>query len=207
MPAPAPRDVGIDRACSWRHPRPQLHVVPEPTMVHIWGGVYVPPDESAELQEVRGAGVGPGVGLQRGGGDGAAPTPAPGGTLPSPLPDTLSTTSPLPSPPHTQIEDTKSMVSHRFAQQLVQAKVRHACAGMGMLVLSSVRGRELGGGGPSSPRLGGPFRAPAAQGPRPSEPPEPAAPRLALSPVARPWARPNPDPHAPFRCRSPSSCT
>ena len=32
---------------------PQLHVVPEPTMVHIWGGVYVPPDESAELQEVR----------------------------------------------------------------------------------------------------------------------------------------------------------
>ena len=22
-------------------------------MVHIWGGVYVPPDESAELQEVR----------------------------------------------------------------------------------------------------------------------------------------------------------
>ncbi|KAL6770331.1 hypothetical protein ACKKBG_A34530 [Auxenochlorella protothecoides x Auxenochlorella symbiontica] len=49
-----------------------LHVVPEPTMVHIWGGVYVPPDESAELQE---------------------------------------------------IEDTKHMVSHRFAEALVAAKV------------------------------------------------------------------------------------
>lgn len=29
-----------------------LHVVPEPQMVHIWAGVYVPPDENAELLEV-----------------------------------------------------------------------------------------------------------------------------------------------------------
>ncbi|KAK2076886.1 hypothetical protein QBZ16_005114 [Prototheca wickerhamii] len=49
-----------------------LHVVPEPTMVHIWGGVYVPPDESAELQE---------------------------------------------------IEDTKTMVTHRFAERLVSEKI------------------------------------------------------------------------------------
>ena len=29
-----------------------LHVIPEPKMVHIWAGVYVPPDEDAELVEV-----------------------------------------------------------------------------------------------------------------------------------------------------------
>ena len=29
-----------------------LHIIPEPAMVHIWAGVYVPPDENAELLEV-----------------------------------------------------------------------------------------------------------------------------------------------------------
>lgn len=29
-----------------------LHVIPEPKMVHIWAGVYIPPDEDAELVEV-----------------------------------------------------------------------------------------------------------------------------------------------------------
>jgi hypothetical protein len=29
-----------------------LHVIPEPQMVHIWAGVYIPPDDDAELLEV-----------------------------------------------------------------------------------------------------------------------------------------------------------
>ena len=29
-----------------------LHVIPEPKMVHIWAGVYVPPDDDAELMEL-----------------------------------------------------------------------------------------------------------------------------------------------------------
>jgi len=29
-----------------------LHVIPEPQMIHIWSGVYIPPDEDAELVEV-----------------------------------------------------------------------------------------------------------------------------------------------------------
>jgi nucleotide-binding universal stress UspA family protein len=29
-----------------------LHLIPEPTMVHIWAGIYVPPDEDAELVEI-----------------------------------------------------------------------------------------------------------------------------------------------------------
>lgn len=29
-----------------------LHVIPEPQMVHIWAGVYIPPDDDAELMEV-----------------------------------------------------------------------------------------------------------------------------------------------------------
>lgn len=49
-----------------------LHVIPEPTMVHVWGGVYVPPDEDAEGKEV---------------------------------------------------EDTKAMVTHRFAEVLLENRV------------------------------------------------------------------------------------
>ena len=29
-----------------------LHVIPEPKMVHIWAGIYIPPDEDAELVEI-----------------------------------------------------------------------------------------------------------------------------------------------------------
>ena len=29
-----------------------LHVVPEPSMVHVWPGMYVPPDDDAEQDEV-----------------------------------------------------------------------------------------------------------------------------------------------------------
>ena len=29
-----------------------LHVIPEPKMIHIWAGVYIPPDEDAELLEI-----------------------------------------------------------------------------------------------------------------------------------------------------------
>jgi len=29
-----------------------LHVIPEPRMVHIWAGIYIPPDEDAELLEI-----------------------------------------------------------------------------------------------------------------------------------------------------------
>ncbi|KAI3438453.1 hypothetical protein D9Q98_000882 [Chlorella vulgaris] len=29
-----------------------LHVVPEPQMIHLWAGAYIPPDENAELLEV-----------------------------------------------------------------------------------------------------------------------------------------------------------
>ncbi|PRW59405.1 adenine nucleotide alpha hydrolase [Chlorella sorokiniana] len=29
-----------------------LHVVPEPQMLHLWAGTYIPPDENAELIEV-----------------------------------------------------------------------------------------------------------------------------------------------------------
>jgi nucleotide-binding universal stress UspA family protein len=29
-----------------------LHVIPEPRMVHVWVGMYLPPDEQAELEEV-----------------------------------------------------------------------------------------------------------------------------------------------------------
>lgn len=29
-----------------------LHVVPEPQMLHLWAGAYIPPDENAELIEV-----------------------------------------------------------------------------------------------------------------------------------------------------------
>lgn len=29
-----------------------MHVIPEPQMVHIWAGIYVPPEENAELMEV-----------------------------------------------------------------------------------------------------------------------------------------------------------
>jgi len=30
-----------------------LHVVPEPSMIHVWPGMYVPPDDNAEQEEVR----------------------------------------------------------------------------------------------------------------------------------------------------------
>ena len=30
-----------------------LHVVPEPSMIHVWPGMYVPPDDDAEQDEVR----------------------------------------------------------------------------------------------------------------------------------------------------------
>lgn len=29
-----------------------LHVVPEPSMIHVWPGMYVPPDDDAEQDEV-----------------------------------------------------------------------------------------------------------------------------------------------------------
>ena len=29
-----------------------LHVVPEPIMIHVWPGMYVPPDDDAEKDEV-----------------------------------------------------------------------------------------------------------------------------------------------------------
>ncbi|DBB03643.1 TPA: hypothetical protein ACH3X3_010973 [Trebouxia sp. C0006] len=29
-----------------------LHVVPEPSMIHVWPGMYVPPDDNAEQEEV-----------------------------------------------------------------------------------------------------------------------------------------------------------
>ena len=29
-----------------------LHVVPEPSMIHVWPGMYVPPDDTAEHEEV-----------------------------------------------------------------------------------------------------------------------------------------------------------
>lgn len=29
-----------------------LHVVPEPSMIHVWPGMYVPPDDDAEKEEV-----------------------------------------------------------------------------------------------------------------------------------------------------------
>lgn len=32
-----------------------LNVVPEPQMVHVWAGVYIPPDDDAELLEVEDA--------------------------------------------------------------------------------------------------------------------------------------------------------
>ena len=30
-----------------------LHVVPEPSMIHVWPGMYVPPDDNAEQEEVQ----------------------------------------------------------------------------------------------------------------------------------------------------------
>ncbi len=30
-----------------------LHVVPEPSMIHVWPGMYVPPDDNAEQEEVK----------------------------------------------------------------------------------------------------------------------------------------------------------
>lgn len=30
-----------------------LHVVPEPSMIHVWPGMYVPPDDDAEKEEVQ----------------------------------------------------------------------------------------------------------------------------------------------------------
>ncbi|KAA6423858.1 MAG: hypothetical protein FRX49_06428 [Trebouxia sp. A1-2] len=32
-----------------------LHVVPEPSMIHVWPGMYVPPDDNAEQEEVNDA--------------------------------------------------------------------------------------------------------------------------------------------------------
>lgn len=121
----------------------QLHVVPEPTMVHIWGGVYVPPDESAELQEVTEEGCGRGRLLGEGsrwsgseGVIGHLATPAVFAESPmlkwiwtllrsvAPGPDPSSRYATNSTPRHLeQIEDTKHMVSHRFAEALVAAKV------------------------------------------------------------------------------------
>jgi len=30
-----------------------LHVVPEPSMIHVWPGMYVPPDDNVEQEEVK----------------------------------------------------------------------------------------------------------------------------------------------------------
>ncbi|KAL3155908.1 hypothetical protein ABBQ32_012905 [Trebouxia sp. C0010 RCD-2024] len=52
-----------ERACQWAAENIYrqgdtvhlLHVVPEPSMVHVWPGMYVPPDDDAEQDEVNDA--------------------------------------------------------------------------------------------------------------------------------------------------------
>lgn len=49
-----------EHACSWAASNIYrkgdtihlLHVVPEPSMIHVWPGMYVPPDDDAEKEEV-----------------------------------------------------------------------------------------------------------------------------------------------------------
>ena len=74
-------------------------------MIHVWGGVYLPPDDDAELQEVT-------EGERACGGSRAV------SAAPSSRPST-----PPRRPPPPQVEDTKLFVSHRFARRLLQAQV------------------------------------------------------------------------------------